>query len=195
MKKWSATVQFPTDSCFVARIVGATFGKSNSSDNPMVTIDWEVVSPSEYEIGGEMYNIAGVPTKTYHTSAVLPSNQNGLTQEEADAKTADCQKRFTDPTDGLWPKLGLDPATINWDNIDTRPLLGKLVLVQMSPDVEEQRKNPTAAQIEAAKKQGVRAQGDLMKHPITGAKLIKYWPKIREIFGLAPQQDGMQTPF
>ena len=181
MQKWNSKVQFPSDSCFVNRVTDATFGPSNSSGNPMLTLTCEVVSPATYEIGTETYNIAGVQTKNYYTTAV----------QGDDERTAECQKRFK----ALWELFGLDPNTINWDNPDVSPLRGKLILTQMSPDIEPQRKNPTAAQIEAAKKTGARPEGDVQKHPVTGAPLINYWPKIREIFGLAPQQDGVQMPY
>lgn len=147
----------------------------------MVTLTCEVVQPEKYEIGGVEYNIAGVQTKNYFTTAV-----NG-----DDEKTAECQRRFKEFAE----HVGLDPQSINWDNPDVSSLKGKLILTQMSPDIEEQRKNPTAAQLEAAKAAKTRAVGDVMKHPVTGQPLINYWPKIREIFGLAPSQDGVRMPY
>lgn len=177
-QKWNATVQFPTDSNYVNRITGVTFGPSNSSGNPMITLACEVVQPDEVEIGGVMFNIAGTPTKNYYT-----------TQTEDEEKTANARKRVTD----LLTLLGIDTSNLNWDNLGPQlePLKGKLILTMMSCTIQERRKNPTAAQIEAAKKQGLtdfRNIGDVMKHPVSGKALINYWPKIDEIFGLAPDQ-------
>lgn len=187
--KWNANMQFPTDSNFVNRITGAEFGPSNSSGNPMITLHTEVVSPQEVEIDGKMVNIAGVKSIQYYVTDVKDDPE----------KTRSCRDRITNndegPNKGLWPKLGLDPATINWDNIDVKPLLGKLILTQMSPDIEPQRKNPTMAQIEAAKKLNKRAEGDPQTNPLTGAPLINYWPKIRQIFGLAPNQGDVNVPY
>lgn len=185
-KKWNAELQFPTNSDFVNRIIAGSFALSNSSKNPMVTLELEVNSPQEVEIGGEMVNIAGVKAKTYFVSKVI--NADGSINEE---KTKACQDKIKE----LWTKMGLDPETINWDNIDYKPLLGKLVLTMMSSDEDEMRKNPTTAQIEEAKKKNKRAEGEILKNPITGKAIIRYWPQVREIFGLSPNQDGATVAY
>lgn len=179
-EKWNAKIQFPSDSNFINRIVGANFGPSASSNNPMLTLTFEVVSPTDAEVGTKTYNIAGVQAKRYYVTEVKDNAE----------KTENCRARVRE----LWTLLGLDPESINWDNIDCTPLLGLLVFCQMSPDAEPQRKNPTAAQIEAAKKENKRPEGDIMKHPITGQPLVNYWPQIREIFGLAPS-DGVKMAY
>lgn len=177
-QKWNSSIQFPTDSNYVNRIVGVIFGPSNSSGNPMITLTCEVVQPEEVEVGGVMYNIAGVQTKNYFT-----------TQTDNEEKTFNARKRVTE----LLTKLGIDAESLNWDNLGPQlePLKGKLLLTMMSSQIQERRKNPTLAEIEAAKKQGLtdfRNIGKVMTHPITGKALINYWPKIDEIFGLSPDQ-------
>ena len=184
-QKWNASIQFPTDSNYVNRITNVLFGPSNRSGNPMVTLEMEVVSPDEVEVGGVMYNIAGVPTKNYFT-----------TQTDDEEKTANARKRLVD----LLTNLGLDTSALNWDNLgpQLQDLKGKLVLTMMGSQPDARRKTPTAAQIEAAKKQGLKdfsQIGDVMKNPVTGKPLINYWPKCDEIFGLAPDQTGGGKPY
>lgn len=182
-QKWNNNIQFPNDSNFVNRIIGATFGPSNNSGNPMVTITTEVVSPQDVEIGGPVFNIAGVETTNYYSVKDL-------------ADEANTAKKQADFIERVWSKLELDPAQINWDNIDTKPLLGKLILTRMYGEPQVRRKNPTAAQLEAAKVKGEKfTQGDIMKHPVTGKELITYKPVLAEIFGLAPNQGEVGVPY
>lgn len=180
MKKWNAELMFPTDSGYTNRVVGAEFGPSSNSGNPMVTLDTEVVQPAEVEIAGEQVNIAAVKAKYYIVTSVV--NEDGSLNEEKTAKARERAKEIL---------TNLGYTTINWDNIDVTPLRGKLILTLMESEITERRKNPTSSQIEAAKAKGIRAEGDVMKHPVSGKPLVQYWPKIREIFGLAPNQDGL----
>jgi hypothetical protein len=158
----------------------------------MLTLEMEVVSPETVEVAGEEINIGGVKTKNYYVTTIL--KDDGSVDEKATAEQR--EKYLTGVESGLLPRLGIDPATINWDNIDAKGLFeGKLVLTQMSPDIEPQRKNPTSAQIAAAKKMNTRPEGDVQKHPITGKTLINYWPKVREVFGLATSQGTTGQPY
>lgn len=175
-KKWNSNVQYPNDTNFINRVIGATFAPSNSG-NPMITLEFEVVSPAEVEVAGDMYNIAGVKCKQYYPTTVL---ENSVVNGE---KTSSARERVKT----LFNRFELDPLTIDWDNVDVSGFRGKCILSHMKPDVDEQRKNPTAAQIEEAKRKGIRPEGDVLKHPVTGKALISYWPKIVEIFALAPE--------
>lgn len=177
-QKWNFKVQFPTDSNFVNRITNATFGPSKSSGNPMITIETEVVSPAEVEIGGELYNISGVKATIYRTTKNLSD------AEKAENNLKQC-KEFIAMLFPDKPEYAekFDPE--NPDQAMLNEMKGLLILTQMSPDVDEQRKTPTAEQIEKAKKNGTRPEGDVMKHPVTGKALISYRPQIREVFGLA----------
>lgn len=176
-QKWSADKIIPTDSNYICRITEADFGPSKSSGNPMITINWEIVAPTEVEIGGEMVNVAGVKTQpTYHTSG-------NSADPEKDTKNKAAIKE-------LFGKFKLDNENINYDNIDAKPFLGLTAFCTVKAKMVEDRKTPTAKQIEDAKKKGTRAEGDVMTNPVTGAKLVKYWPEIGQIFGLAPGGTG-----
>lgn len=184
---WNATIPFPTDTCFVARITKATFGPSKSSGNPMITVESEVVSPETYTIGDQEVNIAGVKVRPqYFTTKAVGD----------DGKTENARKRVfvsTDPSaPSLWEKLELDGSKEDPENPNVKQLEGLYIMVQMSSDEQVQRKTPTADQIAKAKKSGTRPEGDVMKNPKTGAKLVKYWPQVDEIFGVttAPGKSG-----
>lgn len=169
--KWNAELQFPTNSDFVNRIIGAEFGPSNNSGNPMITIEAEVNTPQEVMIGEKQVTIAGVKAKKYYVTEV----------KDDPAKTEEKREEVKK----LWTDLGLDPSTINWDNIDVSPLRGKLIMTLMSGKKTERRANPTSEQL----KKDPKALGPVLKNPATGKALIQWWPQIDEIFGLAPGQD------
>lgn len=179
-KKWNSDIMFPTDSNYIARIVGASFGPA-STGTPMITLDWEVVSPQEKEVAGESITVAGVKVKTRYVTDAKDS-------EDTEAK-GNIRSRVKDTLE----KLGYE-GEIDWDNLNVDALKGKLVYVQMSANIVQQRKEPTLEQIAAAKKSGKRAEGTIMKHPVTGKELIQYWPQIDEIFELAPS-DGVKMPY
>jgi len=173
-KKWNADIMFPTDNDYQNRIVGAKFAPSNSG-TPMVTLELEVVAPSTKEVNGEEYDIVGVKAKYYISCA--PKDEEATAQQKADMKER-ALKTFKD--------LGMDEAEINWDNINVDSLKGKIVYTQMNSRVDEQRKTPTTAQLNdpANKGKHPNAIGEIMKHPVTNKKLVKYWPQIVEIYGI-----------
>jgi len=179
---WNASIQFPSDSCFVNRIISAKFAPSNSG-NPMITIESEVVQPETYNVGGQDINIAGVKVKSYYTCKVM---EGDVVNEE---KTAQARSRVfvsANPEQpSLWDKLGLDGSKEDPENPNVKQLEGICFYAQMSSRPDEQRKTPTAEQIALAKSKGQRALGDIMKNPVTGKALCKYWPQIDEIFGVA----------
>lgn len=176
MKKWNSDMMFPTDSNYVARCINATFGESKSSGNAMITFDWEVVEPQEVEINGEMVNIAGIKTKTYN---VVTNFVDGVID---DAKTNASRERVKK----LYEDAGLSTEGLDYENLNVDGFKGLAFYVKMDSSITEQRKTPTAAQIEAAKKSGKRAEGDIMKNPVNGKVLVNYYPQVREIFGLCP---------
>jgi hypothetical protein len=176
-KKWSAQLKFPTTSDTICRIVGASFGPSNSSGNPMVTVETEIVTPEEVEIDGEMVTISGVKAKNYFVTEV---------KDDAE-KTTKRRETFQH----FWSVILEIKEPINWDNIDTKPMLGKLVMTFMEPEEEERRADPTAA--ERAKDKN--AKGKVLINPKTRRPMVNYWPKIREFFGLAPNQDGVKMAY
>ena len=186
--KWNAKIQFPTTSDTVNRCIGATFGPSKSSQNPMISLEFEVVSPEVVEVGYLQVNIQGVKCINYYTTKVFEKDTEGNSVVNED-KTAACLERVHE----LYANFGIDTTGVNWDNPPVDGFRGKCVMTQMSPDVDVMRKNPTSQQIRDAKKKGIRAEGDIMKNPVTGKDLIQYWPKIREIFGLAQTEHIKMT--
>lgn len=169
MDKWNSKLLFPTDN-FKIRCIEESFGPSNSG-SPMITLEFEVVSPETVNIGGTEVSVVGVKAKHYTVTKSIDENGN----EDA-AKSASIKKRL----DEFTMKFGLPPIT----NVDNPELgfKGKVVWALMKSDVQEKRKTPTAEQLA----QGIK-QGDVIKNPIDGKPLINYWPKIDEFFGLAPE--------
>jgi hypothetical protein len=197
-KKWNASIQFPTDSCFINRVTEAKFSPSKSSGQPMITLEMEVVSPETYDIGGEQVEIAGIKTTQYYTTTIF--QEDGKTVDEE--ATREAYKRVFVSGDSenpaLFERFGLDGRSEDPNNPNVKQLEGLCVYTQMSPDVEEQRKSPTKEQLDKAKKAGVknmREVGDIMKNPITGKAMVRYWPKVREIFGIAPSNAAANKPY
>jgi hypothetical protein len=179
---WNSEIQFPSDSCFQNRIIGAKFALS-SKGNQMITLELEVVEPKTYMIGEQEVNIAGAKAKMYFNTKMF--EENGEVDED---KTAVCRARVFGPSQSdkpsLYELLGLDGSAVDPENPLMSDLLCKVVFTQMSSDPTEQRKTPTADEIAKAKKAGTKPLGTVMKHPKTGKPLVKYWPKIEEIFGV-----------
>lgn len=170
MQKWTPKYQFPTDN-YVIRVTDEKFGPSNSSGNPMITLEFEVDRPEEVEIGGEQFNVAGVKVQPAYYTTRNPNDSE---------KEANAQKRVNE----LYSLFGLDNSVIDFDN-PSLGFKGKLVHARLYSEERVQRKTPTAAQIAEAKKTGKQPEGDVLKHPITGIPQVSYFPKIGEIFGLA----------
>jgi len=188
-KTYNNKIQFPADSDYIIRITDASHGPSKSSGNPLLTVEWEVVAPEQREIAGEMYTMAGIKSSgmnhLYFTT---------LNPEDAE-KSANALDRLTGTGEqpGFLVKCfpdnpellqSFNPENVSEDII--KGLKGKLLYVQMNGEAQFQRKTPTAAQVEEAKAKKQRPEGDIQTHPVTGAKLITYLPKVREIFGEAP---------
>jgi len=176
--KWNAQIQFPTDSNFVNRITGATYERSKSSGNPMIILKCEVVRPAEVEINGEMVNIAGVKTTSYFTTQKFDGDILDAAGSERALEAL--TKNFLTP-------LRIPVEEFDIENPVLDSLKGKLIYSQMESEVEERRKSPTAAQIAAANEKKERPLGDIMLHPVTGKKLINYWPKMRTIFDICEE--------
>lgn len=170
-QKWTNKVQFPRDN-FILRCMDNQFSQSKSSGNPMISLELELVSPAEYEIGAEgTFTIAGIKLTQYFPTQVL----NAETKEVDTEKTAAAQARIKD----LYEKFGLDFSDFNPEN----PVLdfkGRLVWASMYDKVTEQRKSPTAEQLKAGKR-----QGDVLINPVTKLPMIRHEPAISEILGIA----------
>ena len=187
--KWSADIAIPTDSGYTAQITEASFGPSKSSGNPMITIKSELCAPESVMVGDKEVSIAGVPLRAlYFTTKVLDGNA------VVEDKTANARERVfvsSDPDKpSLWEKLGLDGSKEDPENPNVKQLIGMKILVQCSSKEDAQRKTPNAEQIAKAKANKSRAEGDIMTHPVTGKKLVKFWPEIDEVFAVAPSGTG-----
>jgi len=163
----------------------------------MITLEMEIVSPDEVEIAGQKVTIAGVPTKNYYTCKVL--DKDGKVDEEA-TKEALARVFVSNNPDfpSLYERCGLDGSKEDPENPNVKQFIGLCVYTQMTCEVDEQRQTPTAEQIAKAKANKVtdmRKIGDIMKHPVTGKPLVKYWPKCQEIFGVAPSGAAANKPY
>lgn len=168
-QKYNNNLQLPRDN-YVIRCTEESFGPSKSSGNPMATLNFEIDSPEEVEIAGVRYTVAGARVSPVYLST-LGKNESG----EVDAdKTAKSRERFV----AMLTNFGLPTDNINWDN-PTLGFKGKLVHALLYSDESEQRKTPTKEQMARGQ------QGDILLHPITKVPLVKYYPKVDTIFGLA----------
>ena len=191
-KKWNAEIMFPKDSCYQVRVIDLIFSDSKSSGNPMITLQWELTAPTTVEVGDDIIEIVGsVKGKQYLATTTVFSADGKTVDEEATKVKRD---KFIETLKTL--KVGgkpvIDVATINWDNPNLSALKGKILLVSMESEVKEDRKTPTKSDLEEAKKKGIDASqaGKIMKDPVTGKDLVKYWPKVRSIFGIAAGTGG-----
>jgi hypothetical protein len=189
MDKWNSSIQFPTDNCFQDRILKANFSPSNKG-NPQIALELEVIAPTIYNISGVDVDISGVKARQYMGVTIMDLEDKDKIDME---KTKKARKRVTTFFKSMGIEVGEVDAdgvstTLDWNNLDVKQLEGKICFCKMSSDVVEQRKTPTQAQLEKAKKEGVHPNqaGDIMKHPMTGKKLVDYWPQIDEIYGAVP---------
>lgn len=183
--KWNASIMFPTDSCFTSRCLSAKFAPF-STGNVGITLEFETVAPETYDIAGQEVIIGGVKARTKFPFMTKIFNEDGTVNEIA---TADSRKRVFGPDEGdktsMWTRFGLDGSKEDPENPNVQQLVGIKVLTQMSSNEQEERKTPNAEQLAKAKKSGTRAVGDIMKNPVTGKAMCKYWPQVDEIFGVA----------
>ena len=185
-KNWNANIQFPTDNCFINRITKATFAPANTG-NVGITVETEVVTPSTYNIAGEEVNIAGVKARCAFPFMTKLFNEDGSVDED---RTANARARVfvsNNPEQpSLWEVLELDGSKEDPENPNVKQLEGMLVMVKMSSQEDIQRKTATSEQVAKAKAAGKRPEGDIMKNLRTGKAECKYWPRVEEIYGLAP---------
>jgi hypothetical protein len=166
-KKWNADIMIPTDN-YIVRIIGATYAPSKKG-NPMLTLTTEIVSPQVVEVAGESISVAGIKCTNYLSA--LSTEQDGSTNTE---RTESMRERISK----FYKDMELD-TTLDFENLNTKVLLGKNVHALIEAEVAVQRKSPTAEQAKKGQ------PGDILKHPKTGQALVKYWPKIKEFFGIA----------
>jgi hypothetical protein len=192
-QKWHSGIMFPNDSDYIARVIGFDFGNSQASGNPMITLDWEIDSPAEKEIGDMgIFILAGLKLgKTYYST----SNPNDLEKQEKSRKFLFNK----DPNSmGLFFAFELPSEDkIDWDNIQKLKdyFYGMKQMCYISADVVEKRKTPTREQIERAKAMKKEPEGDVCVNPKTGLALLNYYPKVRQMFGLVEGQKKVNAPY
>lgn len=172
MIKWNTNIPWVKKSDYILRCIEESFGPSNTSGNPMITLKFEVAAPdSVTNNDGEEMSVAGIPIIHYCVTKSLNGNAKS-TPEEA---SAHCKKNV----EKLY--LGFDMPTdnINVDNPELN-FKGKLVYALVDDDEKDQCATPTKAELA----KGIR-QGAVLVNPKTKKPLKTHYPKIVEIFGLA----------
>lgn len=150
---------------YIVRIAEAKFGASKRTDNPMITLDLEVVLPETVTIGDESVTVAGTPLKHYLVTGVVGDEE----------KTKDARKRAIE----FFDKVKFDHSNINWDNPDLSALSNMNIWTLLSAKPNEKRKDPTPAQKAAGE------LGDVLVDPITGQKQVTYYPQVESVYGPA----------
>lgn len=173
VEKWSNQIAWVKSSDYIVRCIEETFSESKSSGNPMITLEFEVAAPETMSVGDKEILIAGVKAglKAYYPVTVLSGD--GID----DQKTANSRERVKT----LYRAFGLLDTDINYEN-PTLAFKGKIVYAWLEDDETEQRKSPTKDELAKGIKQGA-----VMINPVTKKPLVQHYPKIREIFGLAPE--------
>jgi len=156
--------QWPKDN-YIVRIAETKFGASKRTENPMVTLDLEVVSPETFQVGSETVTAAGTPLKHYLVT--------GVTGDEEKTKAA--RARAVE----FFDKLKIDHSTIDWDNPDLSALTNVTMWVLLSAKANEKRKDPTPEQKAAGE------LGTVLVDPITGQKQVTYYPQVETVYGPA----------
>lgn len=169
MKNWNSSIPFPLDNYIVRILPDATFGPS-SKGKPMITLNYEVVSPESVKIAGEDYNVAGVKTRpTYNVTKSVDEDGN------VDVEKTDKIKQMLDD---MCTKMGV-PLITDPENPDINAFKGKYVWALVGNESVERRKAPTAEQLARGER-----QGDIIKNPVTGEPLVNNYPKIQQFFGV-----------
>lgn len=176
MKNWNKDIVLPTASDYVLYCLDATFGPSKSSGNPMITLKFEIRSPATVNVAGEDINIAGVEVPFYATTQNLsePDKDQSLYARVFHSDNADELSLYQ-----LF-EITL-PDDFDKENPPVDLLKGKFLYAQVKSDSRAQRKSPTAEQL----KNGIR-EGDVMVNPKTKKPLMSHYPKIVELYGIAP---------
>lgn len=174
-QKWNMDTPWERKSDYILRCIEETFAPSNGG-NPMVTLKFEVAAPEEVEINGEMRVVAGVPITSYNVT----KSMKGYTDNQGNVVTPEMQ---TAKKQAQYIKL-LNAFEIPSDNInwDSPPLgfKGKCVYAMLENDATEQRGSPTKADLA----KGIKV-GPILMNPKTKQPLVKNYPKIVEIYGIA----------
>src|SRR5437879_5627696 len=74
--KWNRSVPFPRDN-FILRCIEESFGPSKSSGKPMISLEYEVVSPEDaVSADGKRYTVVGEKIIKYYTTKSVDGEGN-----------------------------------------------------------------------------------------------------------------------
>lgn len=187
IKNWDASVEIPTNSEYILRVMEAKFAPSNGG-NPMITLQYEIASPDQVTcLNGEIVSVAGVKVPGWYvTKSIDP-----VTQEVDFEKTASCEARVFSNKENtaLFQLFGITIAPNQYDNPPVEQLIGKCQYARIKPDAKVKHDSPTAADLKAGKK-----EGKVSINPKTRKPIQTYYPKIEELYGLA-EVGGNNSPF
>lgn len=170
-KKWNMDIAWEKKSDYILRCIEESFGPSNGG-SPMVTLKWEVAAPEEVEqSNGDTMVVAGIPLTSYH---VLRAMRDSKTRSQEEQTVV-----FQDTFKKLLTAFELPTDNINWEN-PTLGFKGKTVYALLENEAKPQRSSPTKADLE----KGIK-EGPVLLNPKTKAPLVKNYPKIVEIYGIA----------
>lgn len=106
--------ELPPNGRYVMRCIEEVFSISKSSENPMITRTWEVVSPEEIKIGDKLVGLAGEKFRQYLTTKVIASEKNTFSLAEVAKKSDAAYKRWMDEN----AKVGLPTEGFDDENPD-----------------------------------------------------------------------------
>jgi hypothetical protein len=174
MEKWNNQVKITNENVIV-RVLEEAFGPSKSSNNPMITLQWEVVSPESINVAGVEYSIAGLKVSpTYYTTANLEDAEKSANNDKYTFGPSGDKERPS-----LYELFEIDTTGIDKNN-PKLAFKGKLQHARISSEIKEVRKAPTAEQL----KKGIK-EGEIVKNPKTGKPEYTAYPKIVKLYGLA----------
>ena len=152
---------------YILRVLTAVFGTSQSSGNPMITVEFEVLSDKEGSdtvlVGDRRLNIAGKRIRQYYVTKVLTD----------ESKTPEKMGRVFD----LFERCGCPQDDIDENNPDVKQLENKTVEAILYSKETTKYKDPTPEQ---------RAMGQRVGDPIldsNGNPVIVYDLAIDSILG------------
>lgn len=168
---WNNKTFWPKDN-YILRCIDAEVGVS-STDNPMVTLEWEVVNCDPKQIGDKLVDFEGAKFKSHHVTRVEGDEQ----------KSQSMFNRYAE----ILEKCGIDTSE-GFDDENPPTPKGKVVHACVYGKEQPSLASPTPEERAKGKK-----VGEPIKDPITNKPVITYQPQIETIYGLF---DGeVRNPF
>jgi hypothetical protein len=169
ISQWNNKLPFPKDR-YTIRCIEESFGLSKSSDNPMISRTWEVLTPELVTIGDKQVNVAGAKIQQYVVCKVKDPETGGWDAKKSDVKFGQLRDDLT--------ALGYEGEEIDDEN---PPMIGmgKVVDAILYGKVNQSFREPTPEE---------KAQGKRVGQPIkdgAGNDVKTYQINIDTILGLA----------